>query len=82
MVNNIRPRDNIYGMNTLNPRNVPNMTNCVPQEMVIENVRLAAAYVPYQFMCELFNPVEALAKGTAFPELYSPYDGKCRNRAQ
>ena len=82
MVNNMRPRDNIYGMNPLNSRNVPNMTNCVPQEMVIENVRLAAAYVPYQFMCEIFSPFEALAKGTAFPELYSPYDRKdTRNKA-
>lgn len=52
---------------------------CIPQETVIRNVRLAAAYVPYQYLCELFSPVEALKKGTVFPELYSPYDGKsCR----
>jgi len=54
-------------------RSMP-MMNCVPQEMMIDNVRLAAAYVPYQQMCELFNPLEALMKGTAFPELYSPYE--------
>ena len=55
--------------------------NCMSQETVIKNVRLAAAYVPYQNMCQLFNPLEALKKGTAFPELYSPYnpkDKKCR----
>lgn len=46
---------------------------CIPQEEVIENVRLAAAYVPWQKMCTLFSPLEALRKGTAFPELYSPY---------
>ena len=50
--------------------------NCIPQEMVIRNVRLAAAYVPYQQLCELFNPLEALKRGTAFPELYSPYEPK------
>ncbi|MGD9569740.1 MAG: spore coat associated protein CotJA [Sedimentibacter sp.] len=66
MINNRRLRDNY----------MPNEGACIPQEMVIDNVRLAAGYVPYQFMCELFNPLEALAKGTAFPELYSPYDRK------
>ena len=50
--------------------------NCIPQETVIKNVRLAAAYVPYQKLCTLFTPLEALKRGTAFPELYSPYDGK------
>jgi hypothetical protein len=54
----------------------PSPSPCIPQEMVIENVRLAAAYVPIQFMCDLYTPMEALAKGTAFPELYSPYDRK------
>lgn len=56
---------------------------CVPQEMVIKNVRLAAAYVPYQQLCTLLSPIEALKHGTAFPELYSPYDGKskkCKER--
>jgi hypothetical protein len=49
---------------------------CIPQEMVIRNVRLAAAYVPYQQLCTLLSPIEALKHGTAFPELYSPYEGK------
>lgn len=49
---------------------------CIPQEMVIRNVRLAAAYVPFQELCTLFSPVEALKHGTAFPELYSPYERK------
>jgi hypothetical protein len=47
---------------------------CVPQETVIRNVRLAAAYVPFQFLCKMFSPLDALRKGTAFPELYSPYN--------
>ena len=46
---------------------------CIPQETVICNVRLARAYVPFQRLCNLYNPKEALNKGTAFPELYSPY---------
>lgn len=65
MISNRRGRDDYMQM--------PNAEFCIPQEMVIENVRLSAAYVPYQYLCELFNPIEALAKGTAFPELYSPY---------
>jgi hypothetical protein len=52
------------------------MDNCIPQETVIKNIRLAAAYVPYQKLCTLFSPLEALKRGTAFPELYSPYDGE------
>lgn len=69
MINNRRSRD-MYDVNPINP------AICIPQEMVIDNVRLAAGYVPYQFLCELFNPIEALVKGTAFPELYSPFEGK------
>ena len=59
--------------------NMPNMGSmpqpiCIPQETTIHNVRLAMAYVPFQKMCTLFNPIEALSKGTVFPELYSPYE--------
>ena len=49
---------------------------CIPQETVIESVRLAAAYVPYQKFCTVFSPIEGLARGTAFPELVSPYESK------
>ena len=55
---------------------IPAITNCIPQETVIENVRLAAAYVPYQCLCTLFTPIDALMRGTAFPELFSPYKGE------
>ena len=54
----------------------PTVGNCIPQETVIKDVRLAAAYVPYQILCTLFTPVDALMKGTAFPELFSPYKGE------
>ncbi|SKA80937.1 Spore coat associated protein JA (CotJA) [Clostridium sp. USBA 49] len=68
----LKPEDGIY-----NEPCIP-MQECIPQEMVIKNVRLATAYVPYQNLCELFKPLEALKRGTAFPELYSkfeaPYD--------
>jgi hypothetical protein len=63
-----KPDNEMYDANCM-PK-----TNCIPQETVIRNVRLAAAYVPWQKMCELFNPIEALKKGTAFPELYSPFN--------
>ncbi|MBC8062775.1 MAG: spore coat associated protein CotJA [Clostridiaceae bacterium] len=52
------------------------MGNCIPQETVIRDVRLAAAYVPCQKLCSIFSPIEALKRGTIFPELYSPYHGE------
>lgn len=52
---------------------------CIPQETIITNVRLASAYVPFQKMCSNLPPVEALKKGTIFPELYSPYSSKKRS---
>lgn len=64
----LKPEGGMYDVNC------PPMMKCVPQEMIIRNVRLAAAYVPYQRLCELFRPLEALKRGTAFPELYSPFN--------
>ena len=61
--------------NMLNFRS-PQAGICIPQETCIRDVRLAAAYVPFQNFCTIFSPLDALKKGTAFPELYSPYDGK------
>ncbi|AUG58998.1 spore coat associated protein CotJA [Acetivibrio saccincola] len=52
---------------------------CIPQETVLRNVRLARAYVPFQKLCSLYPPIEALKRGTAFPELYSPYRGVDKN---
>ncbi|AAK79304.1 hypothetical protein BJV85_002658 [Clostridium acetobutylicum] len=53
--------------------------NCIPQETVIRNVRLAAAYVPFQKMCNILPPIEGLKRGTIFIELYSPYGRKKRD---
>jgi len=38
-------------------------------------LQLARAYVPWQQMGQVFSPAEALARGTLFPELVSPYPG-------
>ncbi len=35
--------------------------------------RLAMSYVIWQKYGPVFNPAEALEKGTVFPELYQPY---------
>ncbi|MDF2520592.1 MAG: hypothetical protein K0R84_1220 [Clostridia bacterium] len=35
--------------------------------------KLAEAYVPYQVMYKIYEPMKALMKGTLFPELYRPY---------
>lgn len=36
-------------------------------------MRLARAYVPFQSLNQVYDPREALQKGTLFPELYMPY---------
>ncbi|NSW90656.1 MAG: spore coat associated protein CotJA [Firmicutes bacterium] len=59
--------------NYLNANNLCYPQPCIPQETVISNVKLARAYVPYQRICTLYPPEEALHAGTAFPELYQPY---------
>ena len=61
--------------------NMTDMTNmnavvgkCIPQEMVIENIKLAHAYVPIQKMCEVFDHPVALMNGTVFPPLWDNYN--------
>jgi len=36
-------------------------------------MELARAYVPFQRLKQVYDPKEALMKGTLFPELYMPY---------
>lgn len=50
--------------------------DCVSQETVITDVKLAQAYVPFQKLCSVFSPNAALMKGTAFPPLYDRWDRK------
>ncbi len=38
-----------------------------------ENTGLAEAYVPFQCYTESYRPMEALKRGTLFPELDKPY---------
>lgn len=52
----------------------------VNQSIVIEPQMLASAYIPFQIseFDALYEPDEALEKGTVFPELHLPglgYDG-------
>jgi len=35
--------------------------------------KLAEAYVPYQVLQKVYEPMKGLMKGTIFPELYRPY---------
>ena len=46
---------------------------CVPWEQVISNVQIAHAYVPWQKLCTTLTPMQALRRGTAFPELNGLY---------
>lgn len=38
---------------------------------------VAMAYVPFQFMDEIYDDEKALQVGTLFPELNKPFYGKC-----
>ena len=38
-----------------------------------DGCELARAYVVIQEYSKIYSPKEALARGTAFPELYQPY---------
>lgn len=41
------------------------------------NPQLANAYVPFQMNFNIYNDLsEGYHKGTIFPDLYSPYEGK------
>lgn len=61
-------------INMPNTQYCPPPKVCIPQETVLTNVRLAAAYIPYQKLCTLFPPIEGFKRGTIFPELFSPYE--------
>lgn len=52
---------------------IPMANKCIPQETIIENVRLARAYVPFQILCTTFSPEEGLTKGTIFPPLWDNF---------
>lgn len=61
--------------------NEPNrcMAKCAPEYIMPEmgpEFKLATAYVPFQKLCNIFEPMEALCKGTLFPELYDGWT-KC-----
>jgi hypothetical protein len=43
------------------------------------HMALARAYVPFQRLDQVYDPREALRKGTLFPELYMPYKRKDDN---
>ncbi|MDD3652984.1 MAG: spore coat associated protein CotJA [Desulfotomaculaceae bacterium] len=58
--------------------NIPGTPNISAQpgvSMPMFQFQLAHAYVPWHYMGQVFNPAEALAHGTLFPELFSPYRG-------
>lgn len=58
---------------TVKPDNTMMKANCIPQETVLKDVKLAHAYVPFQILCNTFTPIEALKNGTAFPPLTNMY---------
>lgn len=49
------------------------------REKMIKDAQLYHAYVPFQYYCGSFEPLQGLKKGTAFAELYSPYRSEDSN---
>ncbi|MDD3839716.1 MAG: spore coat associated protein CotJA [Clostridia bacterium] len=52
------------------------MVNAAKYKVMPSKFKLATAYIPFQYMCKLYSPMEGLMKGTIFPELYKPYKKK------
>lgn len=48
------------------------IASAFPPGYASKPLRLAHAYVPWQHYNVVFEPAEALRKGTIFPELYMP----------
>lgn len=62
------------------PNSLPNASTqpCVPQEEYLDNIKLAHAYVPFQKLCNVFDPQTALVQGTVFPPLVNVYGWESR----
>lgn len=67
--------------------NMRNCTQCAENAERMErkcsqdncnNWTIAMAYVPWQNMNQLYEPAQALRKGTLFPELEKPFYGSMR----
>ena len=66
----------MYRGNRRSRCNCNNCRNCKELPVMPKNPVLANSYVPYQYVdveSDTFCPMEALAHGTAFPSLVSPY---------
>lgn len=48
----------------------------IPVPPGMNRMRLAHAYVPYQYYSQSYPPEKALERGTLFPELYMPYKAR------
>lgn len=44
------------------------------EESKFRGKELARAYVPFQYMSQIYSAEEALINGTLFPELNKPYE--------
>lgn len=44
----------------------------------IDTMPIAMAYVPWQNWVKIYDPVNAMSRGTLFPELDKPFLGGCR----
>ncbi|MFZ5596459.1 MAG: spore coat associated protein CotJA [Bacillota bacterium] len=59
----------------VSPTHCPGGPDCphVPPCPGYQDRELATAYIPYQIYGPIYNPREALERGTLFPALYRPY---------
>lgn len=54
------------------PSNTMASKQC-PCEQVINSPKCAHAYVPFQYMVDVYPPMKALHRATMFPQLDRPY---------
>lgn len=60
--------------NQIEAQNETRNVNKSPVELQINNPKLAHAYVPFQYITEVYEPDQGLQKATIFPQLYMPYE--------
>lgn len=77
-MNTFRADDNVYANDNMQYNNTNIMPYYITGNMQYCNtgncpLKLAAAYVPFQYLYCIYPPMTGLKKGTIFPELDRPY---------
>ena len=51
-------------------------SDCNPGDSPVDTMEVGMSYIPWQNWDNLYDPKEALSKGTVFADLYKPWIGR------